>query len=1193
MESEVEEMLEEFLHSSEILDELQRLSSEGKKSLVIEFDRLVEEDMDLAKALLNEPMEFLEKSDSILEDITEIPGSRLRVKGLDETKELREVRAEDVGEFIQLEGILTRASDVKPEIEIATFKCLRCGEENQVQQVGRSLRKPQVCQNPNCSKKGPFRLVGEESQFRDWQSLRIQELPEKLRGGRVPRHLASIARDDIVDEAIPGNQVIVTGVLRAFKERQGNKTKTTFQKILDINHITVKEKSVEETELTQEDEEWIEELKENHRVRNMIVNSVAPSIFGYENIKEAIALQLFSSPPVELPDDSRIRGDSHILLTGDPGTAKSQLLKWVNQVAPRSVYASGKKSTGAGLCVTGDTLIHTEDGFEEIGKLGREQISFQPEVETYKEYEKGLYTFEGDEITTKESSLIWRMPEKECIKVETSFGKEIEASKNTKLLTCGENGIQWKNITDIEAGDYVASPDYTEVDRTDIPPRHYYEFDEEMFKLTGETAEKIRNVMRRRFGTLREAASKLGLSEDLVYTGIRKRFIPFKKLEFLSEELSIDFKDLEFESVMLRNGNEFELPEKFDEDLMYLVGFVFGDGDISLSDRRGLVRISNSNRKALEYLRRIIRKKFGKEVEIETQDEKVPCLRVYSKTIAKFFRNLGMRTPKGDLSLDKHLTTHVNSDAFLRGLFDADGCVVSRENGSDSIQYSTISSKLAKQVQLMLETYGIKSKRRTRDRRGTETLESGHEIETKSIQTHLVIRGENIDEFSRQINFNITEKFDRLRSISGKERNSNIDVIPVNELLQKSSASGGDHFSYFTTEGKNPGEQRANRILQSVELESEIKDELGEVVSSDLKWEEVRETEETGKKRLYDLTVPETHNFIGDGIVTHNTAAAVRDELTGGWTLEAGALAIGDGGMACIDEFDKMDDEESGAILESMEQQTISVAKAGIVATLNTRTSILAAANPRMGRFDEYDPIPQQIDLPALILSRFDLIFILRDVPKEERDRNLAAHMLDLQSKPEEVVKPKLSKDELRKLVIYAKKYVNPKFENEEVKKKLEDFFVQWRSAAAGAEAAGEEVIPITARQLEALARLAKCNARLRLADEVTVEDAEKAIELFRASLKQLGIEDESGKTDIDMLMTGHSRTQREKFRKVMDIIDEVEEDYGEGAPIDVVKEEARAEGIDRDFVDEMIKKEKKNGRLYSPSEELISRATR
>ncbi|MFW5911971.1 MAG: LAGLIDADG family homing endonuclease [Candidatus Hadarchaeota archaeon] len=1191
MEEQLEDRLEDFLNRNEILDELHRLSTEGKRSLVVDFDDILEYDMDLADELLKDPLNFFEFADEVLEDITEIPRFHLRVKNLSETTEVRGIRSEDVGEFIQIQGIMTRASDVKPEVEIATFKCLRCGELNKVQQASRDFRKPQVCQNPNCSKKGPFRLQEQKSEFRDWQSLRVQELPEKLRGGRIPRYINAIARDDLVDEAVPGNQVIITGTLKAFQETQQNKKKTTFQKVLDVNNVIVKEKSVEETELSSEDEEWIEDLKENHRVRNLVINSVAPSIFGYERIKEAIALQLFGSPPVELPDESRIRGDSHILLTGDPGTAKSQLLKWANKVAPRSVYTSGKKSTGAGLCVTGDTLVHTEDGFEEIGKLVREEINFQPEREMSKEYSKKIYTFNGDEINAKESSLIWRMPEKGCVKIETSFGKEIEASKNTKLLTCGNSGIKWKKVTELEPGDYVASPDYSGIERTNISPRYYYEFDEENLKLSDRSSEEIREMMEGQFGALRDAASELGLSEDFVYGGIRKRYVPFKKLETISERLGIDTDKLDFESVMLRHGDEFTLPGRFDEDLMYLIGFVFGAGDISLSDERGLVRISNSNKEVLEYLREIIMDKFGKKVDIEEQEGKVPCLRLYSKTIAKFFENIGMRTPKNELSLDKHLTTHVNSDAFLRGLFDADGCVVSRENGSESVQYSTISSKLAKQVQLMLETYGIKSERRTGDSKGSERLDSGQETETKSTQSHLMIRGEDIDEFSRHIGFDVRKKFDSLISITDTKRNSNIDVMPVSGLLEESATGVGAHASYFTRR-KNPGVKKATQIPQDVELEPEIEKKLGEVVRSDLKWEKVSKTEETGKKRLYDLTVPKTHNFIGNGIITHNTAAAVRDEMTGGWTLEAGALAIGDGGLACIDEFDKMSDEESGAILESMEQQTISVAKAGIVATLNTRTAILAAANPRLGRFDRYDPIPQQIDLPALILSRFDLMFILRDIPKEERDRNLADHMLNLQSSPEEVVKPELDREKLRKLIIYARKYVNPKFRNEEAKKKLEDFFVQWRGAVGGDSSEGDEAVPITARQLEALVRLAKSNARLRLSEEVTVDDADKAIDLFRESLRQLGLEEESGKPDIDILMTGHSRSQHEKLQRVMEIIDELEDDYGDGAPIKTVKEEARADGIEADFVEEIIRQEKRNGRLYEPSEGLISRAT-
>ncbi len=665
MEPKTKEKLEEFLHNKKTLKELRRLAAEGQKSLVVEFDALLEQDMDLAKYLLEAPEDFLRAADAILEDITKIPNIRLRVMDLDKTVAIRNIRAEQVGKFIQVEGVLTRVSDIKPEVRQAVFKCLRCHEETTVPQTEEVFRQPLTCENPNCGKKGPFKLVVESSEFRDWQSLRIQERPEELRGGRMPRHLDAIVRDDFVDKAAPGNRVSMTGTLRVFQEGLTRKQrKTTFRKILFVDHIEVLRKSVEEAELTPEDEEKIEELAKGQWIQNKIISSISPSIYGYEPIKEAIALQLFGCSPVELPDGTRIRGDTHVLLTGDPGTAKSQLLKWVAQIAPRGLYTSGKKATGAGL-----------------------------------------------------------------------------------------------------------------------------------------------------------------------------------------------------------------------------------------------------------------------------------------------------------------------------------------------------------------------------------------------------------------------------------------------------------------------------------------------------------------------------------------TAAAVRDELGGGWTLEAGALAIADGGLASIDEFDKMSPEDSGAILESMEQQTISVAKAGIIATLNTRTAVLAAANPELGRFDEYRSLTEQIKLPAVIMSRFDLIFIMRDEPLEERDRNVARHMLELHHEPEKVVKPPLDIDTLRKIIIYARKYIDPEFKSTKPMKVLEDFFVQWRKIAE------RGAIPITARQLEGLVRLTKANARMRLSNTVTVEDANRAIKLIKLSLQQAGIDPETGEVDIDVIMTGQSKSQRERFERVLEIIRGLEDDYGGAAPVDEVKRIAVAEGIKERFVENMIEREKTRGHLYEPKQGMIKRA--
>jgi replicative DNA helicase Mcm len=271
--------------------------------------------------------------------------------------------------------------------------------------------------------------------------------------------------------------------------------------------------------------------------------------------------------------------------------------------------------------------------------------------------------------------------------------------------------------------------------------------------------------------------------------------------------------------------------------------------------------------------------------------------------------------------------------------------------------------------------------------------------------------------------------------------------------------------------------------------------------------------------------------------------------------------------------------------LESMEQQTVSVAKAGIIATLNTRTSVLAAANPELGRFDEYRSLTEQIKLPAVIMSRFDLIFIMRDEPLEERDRNVARHMLELHHEPEKVVKPPLDIETLRKIIIYARKYIDPEFKSTKPMKVLEDFFVQWRKIAE------RGAIPITARQLEGLVRLTKANARMRLSNTVTVEDANRAIKLIKLSLQQAGIDPETGEVDIDVIMTGRSKSQRERFERVLEIIRGLEDDYGGAAPVDEVKRIAVAEGIKERFVENMIEQEKTRGHLYEPKQGMIKRA--
>ncbi|PSQ57102.1 cell division protein, partial [Halobacteriales archaeon SW_7_71_33] len=226
---------------------------------------------------------------------------------------------------------------------------------------------------------------------------------------------------------------------------------------------------------------------------------IAPTIYGYDQQKLAMALQLFSGVTKDLPDGSRIRGDLHMLLIGDPGTGKSQLLQYVQEIAPRSVYTSGKGASTAGLCVTGDTLVHTEDGFRQIGDIIGSDLPDAVDTETATERSVGLYTYDesSGELDLRDSSHVWRMPEKSTRRIETTYGKGIEASRNTPLLTCGDGGLAWTPIEDVEPGDCVAVPSYEEIERSTPPVPEYLELTNERVKLADESIEFVEPPLER------------------------------------------------------------------------------------------------------------------------------------------------------------------------------------------------------------------------------------------------------------------------------------------------------------------------------------------------------------------------------------------------------------------------------------------------------------------------------------------------------------------------------------------------------------------------------------------------------------------------------------------------------------------------------------------------------------------------
>mgnify|MGYP002761959029 CR=1 FL=1 len=342
----------------------------------------------------------------------------------------------------------------------------------------------------------------------------------------------------------------------------------------------------------------------------------------------------------------------------------------------------------------------------------------------------------------------------------------------------------------------------------------------------------------------------------------------------------------------------------------------------------------------------------------------------------------------------------------------------------------------------------------------------------------------------------------------------------------------------------------------------------------------------TGKSQLLKFTgeiAPKGRYVVGKSSTGAGlTASVVKEESTGEFSLEAGAVVLAHKGMAAIDEIDKMDKEDRSSLHEAMEQQQISVSKANIQATLNAETSILAAGNPKLGRFDPYEPVAEQISIGDTLLSRFDFIFPVMDEPDKERDTELADAILQNHIEPEET-NPDIPGEKLRKYIAFAKKNKRPQL-TREASDKIQEFYVSMRQE--GDDEGGG--VPITARQLEATVRTAEASARAKLKDKVEVEDAEQAIDLLTYSLKLVGMDPETGEFDIDMIESGVSSSQRNRLQTIKHIIEELAD--GDSAEIEEVLERADEEGISEDKAEEIIEKLKREGELFEPQQGHIQK---
>ncbi len=318
------------------------------------------------------------------------------------------------------------------------------------------------------------------------------------------------------------------------------------------------------------------------------------------------------------------------------------------------------------------------------------------------------------------------------------------------------------------------------------------------------------------------------------------------------------------------------------------------------------------------------------------------------------------------------------------------------------------------------------------------------------------------------------------------------------------------------------------------------------------------------------------------------TASVVKDEFLGGWSLEAGTLVLANQGFAIIDEMDKMNKDDRSALHEALEQQTISISKANIQATLRCETTVLAAANPKFGRFDPYGLVAEQIDLPPTLINRFDLIFPIKDIPGREKDEITASFILNLHKDPEKAIS-EIPTQLMKKFFAYIRQKSHPKMTDEAINE-LKEYYVKMRNSGS-ADEAGVKSIPITARQLEALVRLSEASAKIRLSETVEQKDAQKAIELIDYCLNQIAKDTETGKIDIDRLGSKMTATQRSSISMIKEIISTLLEQSGEKIiPREIIIEAAKEKNIPENKADEAIETLRRSGDIFEPKRGFIQR---
>jgi len=1001
------------------------LSNEPFKSLVAALKRKYPKEVSLTldyrdiqsagKLGIELADEILEKPLKVMEDIRDSLWTNrmittegdfhcnVRFTHLPRKTPVRDIRADDIGKLISVEGIIRKASEVRPRLTLAVFRC-KAGHRNIRAQGFGPMVEPDGCQADGCNNKKFELLPPPHSKFIDSQRLKLQELPEGLRGGEQPESIDIDVLDDICASVTPGTRVILNGIVKQVQRRSQGQLSTTFDIYIECNSIEIGETDFDEVEIRDEDEEEIKQLAALPWILNpdtnipepgvysKIAGSIAPSIFGITHVKRAIALQMFSGIPKELPDGSRIRGDIHVLMIGDPGIAKSQLIKYVTKLVPRSVYTSGKSASAAGL-----TASAVKDEFD-----GRWTL----EAGAFVMADKGIMGLDEIEKCDKSAqSSIHEAMEQQCYDEDTEiltvYGwmkfSHLDYDTAVATLNPKTNQIEYHIPDDIVVYPYSGEMCRIKSRQVDlmVTPNH---------RLYVSRCIRADNYEPYHFVEARDM--KLSQRAKFKRDGIWKGSSPVK---FGLPSIK------KFKNHIAENGYETGIREIPIKPWLRLLGYFLSEG--SVHGKNGV-----PYRVSISQVKPETRSRIFDAISSAGYDYKIngDNIVINDKQLATYCSQFGLQPERFVPDFVKGLSPELIRE-FLKTLVDGDGHV-NKKTGTTT--YVTSSKRLADDVQELLLKCGISGNIVKRNTKGTESKIHGRTVRFKH-DTYVV--------------------------------------------------------SFIREQGNTPSiNQNGNSHI----------------------------TTENYSGRVHCVTV-------------QNHIIYVRRNGIPVWC-----------------------------------GNSISVAKAGITASLQCRCSVLAAGNPAMGRFDDYSGLAEQFNMPPSLLSRFDLIYLLTDKPEKTRDEMLAWHILNTHQYGEELVIAKKERREasetysgiipgippvlLRKYVAYAKANVHPKLSREAMEK-LTNYFMSIRNLADSSD----KPVPVTARAIEALIRLAEAAARMELSPVVTEDHASLVIQIVDESLKQVAYDPKTDTWDIDRVVSDKPKSQRDMIRAIEKRFDELKNETG------------------------------------------------